>query len=185
MQKERGRYSETKQIICMKPVRRGRIARPSKAVLLGLFNFPFIFQTMVSYRVGRVKATFKYDPCAVSRMKGASPELSASSLGKESTFLPSPGSFPGILRIPSTAHRGTHAFQVHLPLAVQTWCRWVKLGSLQAALCATAFAKIPSLPSQGPIVTTCTPSVLFATLRNGRLPGIVSLTPPIIMQVII
>lgn len=121
MQKERGRYSETKQeVICMKSAWRGWIARLSNAISLGLFNFPFILQTTVSFWVGRVKGTFKYDPCAVSRTKGSSPELSASSLGKESIFLPSPSGFPGTLPITSTVHHSTHAFQTHLPLAAQT-----------------------------------------------------------------
>lgn len=83
--KEEG--SETKQeVICMKSAWRRWIAKLSNAITLGLFNFPLIIQTMVSYWMGRAKVTFQYDPCGVLRMKGGNPELYASSLGKERGF---------------------------------------------------------------------------------------------------
>ena len=186
MQKERGRSSETKQeVICMKSAWRGWVARLSNVISLSLFNFPFIFHAMVSYWGGRVKGTFKSGPCAVSRMKGASPALSTSSLGKESIFPPSPSGFPGILPTTSTVHHSTHAFQMHLPLAVQTCCCESNCldrpGSSGSCNVWNGVCKNPSLPSQGPLVTTCTSAVFCAILCNGRLPRIVGTMPSIFM----
>lgn len=41
-----------------------------------------------------------------------------------------------------------------------------------------------TFPTQGPLLTTCTSSVVFATLHNGRLPRIVSVTSSIFMPCI-
>lgn len=120
----------------MKSAWRWWIATLSNAIVLGLFNFPLIFQTTVSYWVGRVKTSFNYDPCAVFRMKGWSSDLCASSLGKRSLLLLLPSGSPAILPItaqcipllpdPSPSGRADLLLWVRLPQHSWVLCKLQK-----------------------------------------------------------
>lgn len=171
--KEEG--SETKQeVISLKSAWRQWIAKLSNAIMLGLFNFPLIFQTMVSYWVGKGKGTFKYDPCAVCRMEGGNPKLDASSLGKERFLLLWPSGSPAMLPISSTVHpspsRCISLWQGRLATVSQT--ALTALGPLQAA--KNLHFQV-HFTSQGPLLKSCTPD-FSVTLCNGILPRIASIT---------
>lgn len=164
--KEEG--SETKQEVIYMSAWRQWVAQLNNAIVLGLFNFPLIFQALVNYWVGRLKGTFKNYPRSAFRMKGGNPEIDASSPGKE-IFAAWTQWFP--CNLTHDQHNASLSFQMHLPLAGHTcYCKSDCLISPGSS----ASCKETSLPSQGPPENLH--SCLLCPTVLGILPRIVSIT---------